>query len=102
MDTYNNLCEFYNSRRVLVTGHTGFKGSYLCRILLGFGANVLGYSLPAPTEPAIFKIVLENLADEGQLMSYRHEGFWQCMDTMREKTMLLDMWNNGKAPWRVW
>ena len=48
------------------------------------------------------KIVLENLADEGQLMSYRHEGFWQCMDTLREKTLLLDLWNSGKAPWRVW
>ncbi len=45
---------------------------------------------------------LEKLASEGQLMSYRHTGFWQCMDSMREKTLLDKMWNKGNAPWKVW
>ena len=45
---------------------------------------------------------LERLATEGQLMAYKHEGFWQCMDTLREKHLLNEMWNNGKAPWKLW
>ena len=45
---------------------------------------------------------LQRLAAEGQLMSYSHEGFWQCMDTKREKDMLEKLWNSGKAPWKVW
>lgn len=45
---------------------------------------------------------LERLAAEGQLMSYRHEGFWQCMDTMREKMSLEALWVRGDAPWKVW
>ena len=45
---------------------------------------------------------LERLAAEGQLMSYSHEGFWQCMDTQREKIMLEKLWKNGNAPWKVW
>ncbi len=45
---------------------------------------------------------LERLAREGQLMAYKHEGFWQCMDTLREKHLLNELWNNGKAPWKIW
>ena len=45
---------------------------------------------------------LSRLADEGQLMSYRHEGFWQCMDSVREKLMLEAMWRRNQAPWKVW
>lgn len=45
---------------------------------------------------------LERLVEEGQLMSYRHSGFWQCMDSLREKQLLEDMWDSGKAPWKLW
>lgn len=45
---------------------------------------------------------LEQLAAEGELMSYTHKGFWQCMDTKREKDDLEKMWESGKAPWKVW
>lgn len=45
---------------------------------------------------------LEQLAAEGQLMSYLHEGFWQCMDNMREKNMLDKMLAENKAPWKKW
>lgn len=48
--------EFYRGKRVFVTGHTGFKGAWLCRILVGVGAEVTGYSLPAPTQPNLFDI----------------------------------------------
>lgn len=45
---------FYNNKKVFVTGHTGFKGAWLCRILTGAGAHVTGYSLEPPTEPNLF------------------------------------------------
>lgn len=45
---------------------------------------------------------LEKLAVTGQLMSYKHNGFWQCMDTLRDKKRLEDYWESGLAPWKVW
>ena len=45
---------------------------------------------------------LRRLAEEGQLMSYQHRGFWQCMDTLREKVELEQLWQSGHAPWKVW
>jgi len=45
---------------------------------------------------------LENLAKEDQLRAYKHAGFWQPMDTLRDKTALESMWQAGKAPWKVW
>jgi glucose-1-phosphate cytidylyltransferase len=64
-------------------------------------------------EPGIFRYIdgdqtlwerkpMERLAADGQLMSYRHEGFWQPMDTLREKNLLESLWESGKAPWKVW
>ena len=45
---------------------------------------------------------LELLAQNGELNAYEHSGFWQPMDTLREKNMLEDMWSSGKAPWKIW
>lgn len=64
-------------------------------------------------EPAIFdhlegdqtrleQDVLEPLAARAQLAAYRHEGFWQCMDTLRDKWLLERLWADGDAPWQVW
>ncbi len=64
-------------------------------------------------EPAIFDYIegddtawdygpMVQLAKEGQLMAYKHEGFWQCMDTLREKNLLNELWDSGKAPWKTW
>ena len=44
---------------------------------------------------------LERLARDGQLMAYKHDSFWQCMDTLRDKMLLEELWKNG-APWRTW
>lgn len=45
---------------------------------------------------------LRNLAKDGELMAYRHDGFWQCMDTQREKMQLEELWQSGRAPWKIW
>lgn len=63
--------------------------------------------------PEIFKYIdgdetvfekqpLVELAEKKQLMAYIHDGFWQCMDTKREKDMLEEMWKSGNAPWKLW
>ena len=64
-------------------------------------------------EPEIFNYIkgdetfwerdpLENLAKDGQLVAYRHHGFWKPMDTLRDKRELEELWNSGNPPWRVW
>jgi glucose-1-phosphate cytidylyltransferase len=64
-------------------------------------------------EPAIFNYLkddhsslevdaLERLAADHQLAAYRHNSFWQCMDTLRDKRLLEKLWQEGKAPWKVW
>jgi glucose-1-phosphate cytidylyltransferase len=45
---------------------------------------------------------MERLAEHGELKAYRHEGFWQCMDTLRDKVLLEELWASGRAPWKVW
>ncbi len=55
-ESWRKLEHFYKGKHVLVTGHTGFKGSWLCRILTKLGAQVTGYALTAPTDPGLFDI----------------------------------------------
>ncbi|HTB21284.1 MAG TPA: glucose-1-phosphate cytidylyltransferase [bacterium] len=45
---------------------------------------------------------LERLSSEGNLMAFKHHGFWQCMDTLRDKNLLEDLWKKGAAPWKTW
>jgi glucose-1-phosphate cytidylyltransferase len=64
-------------------------------------------------EPGVFKYIdgdatsweresMERLAADTQLVAYRHSSFWQCMDTLREKRLLEELWAEGKAPWKTW
>ena len=64
-------------------------------------------------EPGVFEYIdgdetvferepLEALAKDGQLMAYRHYGFWSCMDTLRDKEYLEGLWRTGRAQWKVW
>ena len=53
-------------------------------------------------ETTFEKEPLERLSSEGQLMAYKHGGFWQCMDTMRDKEKLEELWARGEAKWKVW
>jgi glucose-1-phosphate cytidylyltransferase len=45
---------------------------------------------------------VERLAHDGQLVGYHHKGFWSCMDTLKEKNFLEELWNRGDAPWKMW
>ena len=45
---------------------------------------------------------VKKLAKDGELMSFKHDGFWHPMDTLYEKTALNNLWNNNKAPWKKW
>lgn len=58
--------------------------------------------LLAGDETSLEADLLEDLARRGELAAYRHEGFWHCMDTLRDKRFLEGMWNAGRAPWRLW
>lgn len=58
---------FFNNKKVLITGHTGFKGSWMCRLLLDLGAEVTGYALDPPTDPSLFAMC--NLADSMKSVS---------------------------------
>ncbi len=120
----NKLLEFHKSHGKLVTltavrpparfGHLEFQGD-----------NVSSFTEKPQTsegwingaffvmEPGVFDYIegdhtqfekepLEGLAADGQLMAYRHEDFWQCMDTLRDKRRLQGMWDNGNPPWKIW
>ena len=45
---------------------------------------------------------LKKITEDGQLMAYKHNGFWQPMDTLRDKNYLEDLWQSQKAPWKTW
>lgn len=78
---------------------------------IGDGAPInAGYMV---LEPGVFDLIegdstvfecepLESLVQQGELMSFLHEGFWQCMDNVREKEMLEKLWLSGNAPWKKW
>jgi len=66
-----------------------------------FVANPDFFDLIKDDSTILEKEPLEKVAQMGELMSYQHNGFWQCMDTKRDRDSLEDLWNNGDAPWSV-
>jgi glucose-1-phosphate cytidylyltransferase len=65
-----------------------------------FSKDMLNYLSDDTTN--LEKDCLTKLASEGQLSTYVHKGFWQCMDTLREKNKLEELWMSGNAPWKNW
>ncbi len=70
------------------------NGGFLC-----FEPGALAY---LDAESVLEREPLRRLAADGQLHAYRHEGFWDCMDTYKDAVTLNDLWAGGEAPWRVW
>ncbi len=72
---FESVRDFYNGKRVFVTGHTGFKGAWLCKILAMAGADVYGYSLEAPSTPSVFQLLgIENMihSEIGDIRDFEH------------------------------
>lgn len=106
MSSYNVGQQF----GVLDVDEKGFVTAFREKSNIDGGLINVGYMV---LEPAIFDYIegdsivfekkpLEMLAKEGQLVSRKHDGFWQCMDTQRDKMKLEEMWADGNAPWKVW
>jgi glucose-1-phosphate cytidylyltransferase len=70
------------------------NGGFFC-----FEPGVLGYLKP---ESVLEREPLSRFAADGQLRAFRHEGFWDCMDTYKDAVVLNDLWTAGRAPWRIW
>lgn len=69
----SNLLDFYKNKKVLVTGHTGFKGAWLCRILTNADAAVIGYSLEPPTCPALYELAdIDMISIKGDIRDYEY------------------------------
>lgn len=83
--TFNlkEVFDFYKNKKVLVTGHTGFKGTWLCRILVNAGAEVTGYSLTPPTDPAVFTMAglegkMKSVIGDIRDLAHLKEVFAEC------------------------
>src|SRR5258708_35179284 len=106
--------------RVTVVHSPGIIGSHEveCRRFTGFSEKPQGgggwinggFFVPSPQviqysdgESTIWeRQPMERLAAEGQLSAYVHTGFWQPMDTLRDKNHLEDLWSSGRPPWKIW
>ena len=78
-----------------------------CHFSVIYRRSPVGLPLPgvlsgSPSWGAALNRVLQQLARDGELLAYRHLGFWQCMDNVRERDYLNRLWDEGRAPWRVW
>ena len=95
--------DFYKGKKVLVTGHTGFKGSWLCRVLSLLGAEVTGYALDAPTNPSLFKIaniecctnsIIGDVRDLDNLSKVFHEAKPEIVFHLAAQPIVRDSYKN--------
>jgi glucose-1-phosphate cytidylyltransferase len=86
------VCEFSEKPQ---TGEGWINGGFFA-----FEPRVFDYLIDDQT--ILERDPLERLARDGQLMAFRHTGFWQPMDTLREKQILESLWAKDKAPWKIW
>jgi glucose-1-phosphate cytidylyltransferase len=68
----------------------------------GFFCLEPGFLDHVPAESVLEREPLASVAEQGRLAAYRHDGFWECMDTYKDAIELNDLWSSGEAPWRVW
>jgi len=77
-----------------LSGEGWINGGYF--VIESAALDYIQSDIPWESEP------LRNIAAAGELVAYRHDDFWQCMDTYRELKILEDYWHSGKAPWKIW
>ena len=86
---FNEILEYYKDKKVFITGHTGFKGSWLCQILKSYGAQVVGYALKPPTDPSLFECA--DIADGiksyiGDIRDF--EKLWKAFESERPQIVI--------------
>lgn len=104
------MCNFSQNKGVVEIGKNGTITAF--REKSNFNGDLIncGYMV---FEPSVFDYIkddetnfekesLNNLVRDNQLAGYVHSGFWQCMDTLREKNILEKLWESGNAPWKIW
>lgn len=92
-DNNNNIVDFREKRK---TDANLINAGYMV-----FNPEIFDY-LEGNQDNIMLEEQLENLAKDNQLTSYKHDGFWFCMDTQRDKKQLEEMWNSGNAKWKTW
>lgn len=97
---FGNLT-FEDKRVISFAEKEGQQGALVNGGFYVFDRKVLDY-LDDDNNCVLEKKPLEKLADDGQLMSYQHDGYWQCMDTTRDLDGLQKAWSCGEAPWKMW
>ena len=95
LDIDNETNEIHSFREKAIADGSRINGGYMV-----LEPEIFNYI--EGDETVFEKEPLERVAQIGQLCAYRHDGFWQCMDTQREKKMLEKLWADGDAPWKVW
>ena len=90
LDGENRVRGFHEKPRV----DSWINGGFFC-----FEPGVFDY---LSEDSVLEREPLEGLSADGQLRAYRHQGFWDCMDTYKDAVLLNDLWESGKPPWRVW
>ena len=102
--------DFYSGKNVFITGHTGFKGSWLCRILLNAGANVTGYALEPPTDPSLFdllsiskdiKSVIGDVRDESLFTTALNEANPEIIINMAAQPIVRESYNDPVYTYEV-
>ena len=122
MNRFNSV---FNGKKVLITGHTGFKGSWLSAFLSQLGAKVIGLSDRVPTNPAHYNLLKDNLDSDlridvkdaesifkkpesnvritvGRAGNVIGDENWAAMDTFRDKQYLEKLWNESTTPRKGW
>ncbi len=101
---------FYRGKKIFITGHTGFKGSWLCRILLYLGADVTGYGLEPPTDPSLFRIagisndihsVIGDIRDREKLLSVFHDAEPELVIHLAAQPIVKDSYKNPAYTYEV-
>ncbi len=92
-DSENNIKSFREKRKT--------DGSWINAGYMVLNPEVFDY-IQNGDETVFEQEPLEKLAKDNQLVAYKHEGFWQCMDTQKDKMKLEELWQRGNAPWKVW
>lgn len=106
----SNIFEFYKNKKILITGHTGFKGAWLSQILINAGAEVVGYSLEPPTNPNLYELIglknrmrsiIGDIRDFDNLLTIFSETQPEIVFHLAAQPIVLDSYNNPRSTFEI-